>query len=415
LKLNALEQEMLDGAHGDAARWGIEYQQRVGTFFDAVDFTPVRLIHISSDRETIGNSGIAFLRELAELPPEQRKPRAFAAADFRGFDEETFKFLLPGRDLAAQSEEAVEALADLGVATSHAYINDHSVTPPAFGEACGYSGTPSVIYMNSLVGARCNFEAGPSSLAAFFTGRVPRYGFHLDESRRATHAYRLDFTPCNVAEWGAVGALIGRALNSYWSVPALEIPDRSAAILSLNHMALNLASFGSIAMFHIIGVTPEAPDWETAFGKPAPDPTVLTQADVLEFLDSWGGAGEKLDVVALSTPQLTITELVEIAELLDGARVHPDTTLLAYAPLEIKAAAERIGVKQRIEAAGGRLVHGHDFFATFAKEIRESHNWDRLMTHSLKVANICAGYGYRPRAASLEQCVKSAIAGKILP
>ncbi|MDC0987377.1 hypothetical protein OAS67_08970, partial [Alphaproteobacteria bacterium] len=64
---------------------------------------------------------------------------------------------------------------------------------------------------------------------------------------------------------------------------------------------------------------------------------------------------------------------------------------------------------------GGRMVHGHDFFATFAKEIRESHNWDRLMTHSVKVANICAGYGYRPRPASIEQCVKSAIAGKVLP
>jgi predicted aconitase len=415
LKLNTLEQAMADGAHGEAARWGIEYQQRVGAFFDAEDFAPIRVVHVSTDRETMGDTGVAFIRELVDMAPEQRRPRAFAVADFRGFDEETFKFLLPGRDLAAQSEEAVAALAQLGVSTSHAYVNDHSVTAPAFGEACGYSGTPSVIYMNGLVGARCNFEAGPSSLAAFFTGRVPRYGFHLDDSRCATHAYRLDFNPNNVAEWGAVGAIIGRKLNSYWSVPALEIPDKSAAVLSLNHMALNLASYGSIAMFHVIGVTPEARDWTDAFGGPAPTPEVLTQADVDEFLDSWGGTGEKLDVVALSTPQLTITELVEIAALLDGNRVHSDTALLVYAPREIKAAAEQIGVAQQIEAAGGRMVHGHDFFATFAKEIRESHNWDRLMTHSVKVANICAGYGYRPRPASIEQCVKSAIAGKVLP
>ncbi|MBL4720412.1 MAG: DUF521 domain-containing protein [Alphaproteobacteria bacterium] len=415
MKLDALEKAMLDGAHGEAARWGLEYQQRVGAFFDAEDFVPVRLIHISTDRETMGDSGVSFIRELGDLPPESRRPRAFAAADFRGFDDETFRFLLPGRDLATQSAEAAEALGRLGVSTAHAYINDHSVTAPVFGEACGYSGTPSVIYMNGLVGARCNFEAGPSSLAAFFTGRVPRYGFHLSENRRATHAYQLAFTPESVVEWGAVGAIIGRRLNSYWSVPAIDCSSATPPVLSLNHMALNLASYGSIAMFHVIGVTPEAPDWDAAFGGKAPSPELITREAVETFLESWGGAGEKLDVVALSTPQLSMTELIEIADLLDGRHVHPDTTLLAYAPLEIKEAAERIGVKQRIEKAGGRIVHGHDFFATYAKEIREHHNWDRLMTHSVKVANICAGYGYRPRPASIEQCVKSAIAGKVLP
>ena len=183
MRLNDLERAMLDGQHGQAAQWAMAYQQRVGEFFDAEDCVEVRLIHISTDRETMGDSGVAFLDELAALPYPDRRPRAFAAADFRGFDTETFQFLLPGRDLTTQSEEAARGLAALGISTSHAYVNDHSVTAPGFGESCGYSGTPSVIYMNSIVGARSNFEAGPSSLAAFFTGRVPRYGFHLDAQR----------------------------------------------------------------------------------------------------------------------------------------------------------------------------------------------------------------------------------------
>ncbi len=415
MKLNTLEKAMLDGAHGRAAQWALEYQQRVGDFFDAEDFVPVRLIHISTDRETIGDSGLRFIEELADLPPAERKPRAFAAADFRGFDEAAFRFLLPGRDLAQESEEAVTALGRLGVAASHAYVNDHSVTAPTFGEACGYSGTPSVIYMNSFVGARCNFEAGPSSLAAFFTGRVPRYGFHLDACRRATHAFRLDFTPKHVAEWGAVGALIGRRLNSYWSVPAIEIPGPRPSVLSLNHMALNLASYGSIALCHVVGVTPEAPDWQTVTAGAQLDAATLTRKDVRDFLDAWGGVGEALDVVALSTPQLGITEIGEVAELLAGRKVHGNTALLVYAPREIKQAAQAIGYAKTIEDAGGRLVHGHDFFATFAKEIRESHGWKRLMTHSVKVANICEGYGYTPTPASLRRCIESAVAGKVLP
>jgi predicted aconitase len=415
MKLSEFEQAMLDGAHGKAAQWAIGYQQSVGTFFDAEDFVPVRVIHVSTDRETIGDSGIAFIEELGQLPPEERRPRAFASADFRGFDSEAFEFLLPGRDLLAETAEAVEVLGKLGVVTAHAYVNDHSVTAPAFGEACGYSGTPSVVYMNGLVGARCNFEAGPSSLAAFFTGRVPRYGFHLDEKRLATHGFKLDFVPETVADWGIVGALIGRKLNSYWSVLAVELAGPRPTILDLNHMALSMASYGSIAMFHVIGVTPEAANWETASGGKAIEVEVISKRHVADFYEEWGGVGEKLDVVALSTPQLDIPEMVEIAALLDGREVHDDTTLLVYAPLEIKEACARIGLNATIEKAGGRVVHGHDFFATFAKEIRESQGWERLMTHSVKMVNICEGYGYKSTPASIPRCIASAIAGKVLP
>jgi len=415
MKLNDLEQAMLDGIHGKAAQWAIGYQKSVGTFFDAEDFVPVRVIHVSTDRETMGDSGVAFIEELATMPPAERRPRAFATADFRGFDEETFRFLLPGRDLAAESREAVDALGQLGIVTSHAYVNDHSVTAPGFGEACGYSGTPSVVYMNGIVGARCNFEAGPSSLAAFFTGRVPRYGFHLDANRKATHGFKLDFKPETVVDWGIVGALIGRKLNSYWSVPALEIAGARPTILELNHMALSMASYGSIAMFHVIGITPEAPDWTTATGGRRLDAEVISLADLEDFYAEWGGVGDKLDVVALSTPQLDIPEIVAIAEQLDGRKVHPDTTLLVYAPIEIKQACARIGLVDTIEKAGGRVVHGHDFFATFAKEIREAHGWSRLMTHSVKMVNICEGYGYKPTPASIDRCIDSAIAGKVLP
>ena len=414
MELNDMEKAMQDGRYGKAAKWAIGYQQRVGDFFDAEDFVEVRLIHIDADRETIGDSGIAFLEALADLSLSERRPRAFAAADFRGFDAASFHFLLPERDLEAQSDTVVGALNKLGVTTSHAYINDHSVTAPGFGEACCYSGTPSVIYMNSVVGARCNFEAGPSGLAAFFTGRVPRYGYHLDAARKATDAFRLTFRPADVSEWGAVGAIIGRRLNSYWRVPAIEVPGIRPTILELNHLGLCLASYGSHAMFHVIGVTPEAPDWQTACGGPLPAPDVITPGDLENFFAVWAGAGERLDVVPLATPQLTITEILQVAERLKGQRVHPDTTLLVYTPLEIKQACERLGVKAIIEEAGGRLVHGHDFFATFAKEIREAHGWERLMTHSVKMANICEGYGYKPTPATIDCCVASAIEGKVL-
>jgi predicted aconitase len=272
-----------------------------------------------------------------------------------------------------------------------------------------------VVYMNGIVGARSNFEAGPSTLAAFFTGRVPRYGFHLDENRFASHAFRLDFVPATSVDWGIVGALIGRKLNSYWSVPALEIIGPRPTVLDLNHMALSMASYGSIAMFHVIGITPQAPDWRSACADKTLEAEVISQSHVDDFYAEWGGVGDKLDVVALSTPQLDVAGIVAVANLLDGKKIHPDTTLLVYAPLEIKQACARIGLNPIIEKAGGRIVHGHDFFATFAREIRVAHGWQRLMTHSVKMVNICEGYGYKPTPASVPRCIASAIAGKVLP
>ena len=415
MKLNDLEKAMFDGRLGKAAAWAIKFQRDVGTFFDAEDFVPIRLAHISTDRETIGDSGIAFAEKLGRLPLKERYPRSFATADFRGFDNETLNFLLPGRDLATESSRVAEALSGLGIIANHAYVNDHSVTAPGFGEACGYSGTPSVIYMNGIVGARSNFEAGPSSLAAFYTGRVPRYGFQLEQKRFATHGFQLTFSPKDVVDWGSIGAIIGRKLNSYWSVPALDITCERPSVLELNHMALAMASYGSTAMFHVINVTPEAPDWETAAGSTKLDIDTITPNDLEMFYEEWGGVGDDLDVVALSTPQLTITEVVEIASILEGRKVHERTTLLIYTPREIKDACSRIGVTQIIEEAGARMVYGHDFFATFAKEMRLAHKWKRLMTHSVKMVNICEGYGYSPTPASISRCIHSAIEGRVVP
>ena len=367
MRLNDIEKAMLNGEYGKAAKWAIRYQQQVGDFFDAKDFVEVRLIRIDADRETVGESGITFLEELANLPLSERRPRVFAASDFRGFDAPALQYLLPGRDVSAETDAVAELCRKLGITTSHPFINDHSVTSPAFGEVCCYSGSYSVIYLNSIVGARSNYEAGPSGLAALFTGRIPRYGFHLDAVRKGTDAFKLAFRPSNVTEWGALGAIIGRRLNSYWRVPAIEVPGAKPSILELNHLGINLASYGSHAMFHVIGVTPEAPDWDTAWGGSPPAPDEITHQEVKDFFAGWGGEGEPLDIVALATPQLMTTQLLRIAEILENKKVHPNTTLLLYTPVEIKQVCESLGITAVIEKAGGRLVHGHDFFATFAK------------------------------------------------
>src|SRR4029079_9131245 len=87
---------------------------------------------------------------------------------------------------------------------------------------------------------------------------TPRYGFHLAEQRRATLQIRVDFTPDTLNEWGALGAVIGRIAGNYWAVPVIEGIVDPPLSDQLKHFGAAMASFGSTALYHIAGVTPEA-------------------------------------------------------------------------------------------------------------------------------------------------------------
>ena len=87
--------------------------------------------------------------------------------------------------------------------------------------------------------------------------------------------------------------------------------------------------------------------------------------------------------------------------------------IVATSP-EIKFAADRMGLTGRIEAAGAVVAAGVCFYQSYAREMAEANGWQRLLTNSAKLVNIIAGYGYKPTLASMERCIDSAVAGRIL-
>jgi predicted aconitase len=103
-----------------------------------------------------------------------------------------------------------------------------------------------------------------------------------------------------------------------------------------------------------------------------------------------------------------------VARAIDGRRMHRDTTVLVTTSPEIKHAADRMGLTSRIEASGAVVAEGICFYQSYAREMAEANHWTCLMTNSAKLVNIIGGYGYRPVLASLERCVDSAVAGRVL-
>jgi hypothetical protein len=247
-------------------------------------------------------------------------------------------------------------------------------------------------------------------LAAGLTGRTPRYGYHLDACRHATRRFRLTATPRDLSEWGALGGIVGEACGSYWEVPVIQGIEAVPGSDALKHFGTALASFGSVALFHIPGITAEEP----LFAGSPPPAITISQDGIEAFLARYAALEAKLDVVVFGAPQLSLFEIEAVARALHGRRVHHDTTVLVTTSPEIKHAADRMGLTSRIEASGAVVAQGICFYQSYAREMAEASGWSRLMTNSAKLVNIIGGYGYQPTLASLERCVDSAVAGRVL-
>jgi predicted aconitase len=259
MKLNAEEQAMLNGELGEPRRWAIEHMMRVGRFFDAEDLVEVTQAHIMADTESLGEAGVEFLERLAACPPQERRVRIPMITDPRGIDFCHYRRLGQTEQMASLEQRAIDAFEAMGILMTNTCINYQTISPPVRGEHLAFGDTGVVIYCNSVLGAYSNFEGGPSALAAGLTGRTPRYGLHLDANRRATRRFQVDYEPRTLSDWGALGGIIGARAGSYWEVPVIEGITTQPGSDEMKHMGAAMASFGSIPLFHVVGVTPEAP------------------------------------------------------------------------------------------------------------------------------------------------------------
>lgn len=401
MKLNDYERAVRAGEMGRVAQRALEHQISVGTFFGAPDFVPVTQAHVMADTESLGEAGVAWLESLAL---ENALVRVPTITDPRGTDFAKAGMLGQAAWMLDLERRAIAAFQKLGVSMTDTCINYQTIQAPTRGESVAFGDTGVVIYANSVCGARSNFEGGPSALSAGLTGRTPRYGFHLNRHREPTVAIRVTFKPKTLNDWGALGGVIGRLAGNYWAVPLVEGLEQSPGSDALKHFGAAMASFGSVAMFHLAGITPEA--------VPSSLPVAhrIAEKDVKALQAAYASTDE-IDVVVFSAPQLSLYELRMLAELCDGRRfVRP---LLAVTSPQVKPDADRFGLTQRIEAAGGHVLSGMCFYQSYAREIAEAKGWKRLATNSAKMVNILGGYGYVPLLASMERCVEAAVTGKL--
>ncbi|WP_099867275.1 aconitase X [Pararhizobium haloflavum] len=407
MKLNDEEQAMLAGDLGPARQWAMDHQIKVGRLFDAEDLVPVSQAHMMGDPEAVGIGGAEFLENLAAQGAVVEIP---TITDPRGVDLNHYSPIGQTEEMATLERRIIAALGRMGVMMTDTCINYQTIMPPIRGEHVAFGDTGVVIYANSACGARSNFEGGPSALAAGLTGRTPRYGLHLDENRRATRRFVVSEQPRGLTDWGVLGAVAGKTAGSYWEVPVIEGLEVMPTSDEMKHLGAAMASYGSTPLFHLVGITPEAPTI-AACGGGRLTPEKLTNEMMGAMRSRFGGKGDKLDVVVFAAPQLSLVEMRRLAELSAGASFSVPV-LICTAP-QVYPDAIRMGFVEKIETAGGKVLVGTCFYNGFAREIGEANGWTRLLSNSAKIVNILGGYGYQPALASMEDCIAAAIKGEV--
>ncbi|HEU4368246.1 MAG TPA: aconitase X catalytic domain-containing protein [Methylomirabilota bacterium] len=411
MRLTPREERLRAGEGGEPARLALEQQIAVGEFFDAERFVPVTNVHMMGDTEVMGEAGLAFIERLAAAGARFTVP---VTTNPRCVDFDRAAAVRQDPALVARERVLVGRLRALGAMQVDTCINYQSVYQPQFGEHLAWGDTGTVIWANSVAGARSNYEAGPAALAAGLTGVTPAYGYHLDAQRAGSLRFEVTCALGDWADWGALGGLVGRHTLDYWKVPVLAGLRVRPGGDDLKHFGAALASYGSCAMYHVAGVTPEARDETQAFRGRAPEARhVIDDAALAAFYRTYPADRSEIDVVVFSGPQLSVLEIRRIAEGLEGRRVHGNTGLLVTTNFANREMAVRLGYVKTIEDAGGRVLSGTCWYIMEPARMAAAFGWRNVLTNSAKIANIIGGYRLHPILRRTDVCLEAAVSGRL--
>lgn len=356
MELSGEERAMLAGDFGPGVQKAIEIVAALGAIYDADRLVPVHSVQVAGvSYKNLGPAGLDFLRDWAAQGGRVRVPTFLNPA---GMDLQRWRELGFSADFAEPQLQVVDAFAAMGIQTTCTCTPYLIGQVPPAGSHLAWSESSAVSFANSALGARSNREGGPSALAAAISGRTARFGLHRDENRRATVEVRVRCSLDDLADWGALGILVGRQVRD--AVPlfrGLPLDGDSTQPQpwtweKLKALGAAMAASGAVALYHVEGVTPEA----RASGVLAPDHRTLEINDLAPGYALLGGGGGPLpiDLVWLGCPHASLDELRRLAEFAAGRRFG--TAVWATTGRQVREQAEAAGYVAAIEAAGGEVV-----------------------------------------------------------
>lgn len=351
--LTDYEQEMLDGKFGKGVAEAMKIQVAIGDAFGAEHMAAISRAH-----EAFGamESCVWFLELFSELDVCCRVPTTCNAV----FDTDYLESIgIPvPQEKAMLLKKRNKASKKLGIIPTFSctpYLQDNV---PRIGEIVAFSESSAAPYVNSVCGARSHRESANSALAAAITGRVPLYGILLNKNRRGEMLVKVEATLKDDFDYHLLGYAIGKEAGT--GVPVFTgISSLHPSPEELTSLGAQLATSGAVSMYHIVGVTPEAPDLETALGGKLPKKEVtVTDTDLKKTQESISYKNGKIDFVMFGCPHYTINQIQDVARLLEGKTISKSVKLWILTSYSTKELAKRMGYLEIINKAGGDIIDG---------------------------------------------------------
>jgi predicted aconitase len=379
--------------------------------YGAASLLPVTRAHIDGVILT-GAAGLAFAERLADLGGQVAVPTSL---NVMSMDRQRWRDLNLDAAYAERAHRLGQAYLRMGARptfTCAPYQTEHA---PVFGEQIAWSESNAVAFANSVIGARTNRYGDYLDICCALTGRAPAAGLHLDEPRLATVVVKLERVSAELTGRDDFYPVLGYLLGSTAAdqVPVVTGLECQPTDDQLKAMAAAAASSGEVAMFHIAGITPEAPTLADALGNRSPQRTVRVSMDDLrrtrEKLTT--ASGTRLDVVAFGSPHCSLRECRALAGLMSESRASPTVEVFVTTSRAVRDLLHRSGELATLEAFGARVTA--DTCIVVAPLVKP--DAEVLMTNSAKYAHYGPGLlGVDSVFATTEECVASAIAGHVV-
>ncbi|MFC1794420.1 aconitase X, partial [Planctomycetota bacterium] len=273
---------------------------------------------------------------------------------------------------------------------------------------------------NSVLGARTNRYGDYMDICAAITGRVPRCGLHLAENRKGQLLLRLRDIDTAVMQSNEFYVSLGNLTGSLAGdkIPVIKGLPAQASSDQLKALCAAAASSGAVALFHAIGVTPEASTFEQAFQDGKPERIIdigLTDLRNARSELSTAEEGAKLDLVVLGCPHFSYDEFRELSDLIEAKtdkskRLHPNVRFIVITSQTSYALLQRGGFLDKITAFGIEITLDTCVFHTpmVAEDTKV------IMTNSGKCAYYAPGeLSVLVAFGSMADCVESSVNGHV--
>ncbi len=414
VRLSTDDQAMLDGQSGEAARFAMSVLARMAEVTGAEELLSVEQAHIDACG-LMSQSSLEFIEHLANHDGRVRIPTTL---NMIPLDLRNWRHLGVPAAFGEKASRIVEAYLKIGCIPTYTCAPYQGYLTPRFGQQIAWGESNAVVYANSVLGARTNRYGDYMDVCAAITGRAPKVGLHLRENRRGKVLVRIKDVPMKTwqspAAWATLGHLVGAHVGN--SIPVIEGLPQRASSDQLKAFGAAAASSGAVALFHAVGITPEAPDLVTAFHGYEPEETVDVSLQMLRH--AWQDLssveqGDRLDAVILGCPHFSYSEfeaLIRGITELHPNRVHSKVQMLVFTNASAYALAERRGFIESLESFGATVVLDTCPFHS-PIIMKGTHT---VMTNSGKCAYYAPGeLGVNVAFGNLRDCVRSASRGAV--